>query len=82
MTNITYRSRAVRALVLLHDEHLRRFLQTWKRAHALSVALPATDDPAYASLDNRAARLFGHFTRLQGDLTAAQVYFNYVMHIL
>src|ERR1017187_6297909 len=27
-----------------------------------------------------AARLLGHFTRLQGDLTAAQVYFNYVMH--
>ena len=30
--------------------------------------------------DNSAARLLGHFTRLQGDLTAAQVYFNYVMH--
>ena len=30
--------------------------------------------------DNSAARLFGHLTRLQGDLTAAQVYFNYVMH--
>src|SRR5450759_5292642 len=30
--------------------------------------------------DNSAARLLGHFTRFQGDLTAAQVYFNYVMH--
>ena len=30
--------------------------------------------------DNSAARLFGHFTRFQGDLTAAQIYFNYVMH--
>ena len=30
--------------------------------------------------DDCAARLFGHLTRLQGDLTAAQVYFNYVMH--
>ena len=30
--------------------------------------------------DNSAVRLFGHLTRLEGDLAAAQVYFNYVMH--
>ena len=29
-TDPTYRSRAVRALLLLHDEHLRRFLGVWK----------------------------------------------------
>jgi hypothetical protein len=49
--DLTYRSRAVRALVLLHDEHLRRFLVVWNQARAVSVVLPKTDDPAYASLD-------------------------------
>ena len=47
----TYQSRAVRALVLLHDEHVRRFLVVWKQARAASVVLPKTDDPDYASLD-------------------------------
>ena len=37
--------------MLLHDEQLRRFLETWKRAKAASVVLPATPDPAYVSLD-------------------------------
>ena len=48
---MTYRSRAVRALVLLHDAHLRRFLAVWKEARDAAVVLPVTDDPAYASLD-------------------------------
>ena len=48
--NLTYRSRAVRALVLLHEEHLRRFIHTWRRALAASVSLAPSDDPAYASL--------------------------------
>ena len=49
-SNLPYRSRAVRALVLLHEEHLRRFVRTWRLALANSVTLPRTDDPAYASL--------------------------------
>jgi hypothetical protein len=48
--DLTYRSRAVRAMVLLHEAHLRRFVDTWRRALASSVRLPASDDPAYASL--------------------------------
>jgi hypothetical protein len=48
--NPTYRSRAVRAMVLLHEEHLRLFVHTWRRALATSVSLSPTDDPAYASL--------------------------------
>jgi uncharacterized damage-inducible protein DinB len=51
LPSLPYRSRAVRALVLLHDEHLRRFLQTWKRAKTAKVSLPSTPDPAYASLN-------------------------------
>src|SRR5882724_13537107 len=50
-SNLPYRSRAVRAMVLLHEEHLRLFVQTWRLALADSVSLPSTDDPAYASLD-------------------------------
>lgn len=50
-SNPQYRSRAVRALVLLHEEHLRRFVHTWKLALASSVSLPLADDPNYASLE-------------------------------
>jgi hypothetical protein len=48
--NPPYRSRAVRALVLFHEEHLRRFVHTWRLALETSVSLPPTGDPAYASL--------------------------------
>lgn len=48
--DLTYRSRAVRALVILHEEHLRRFVASWRRALAAGVSLPPSDDPAYASL--------------------------------
>jgi hypothetical protein len=49
-SNLPYRSRAVRALVLLHEENLRRFVQTWRLAVAASVSLPPTADPSYSSL--------------------------------
>src|SRR6187549_3286541 len=50
-SNLQYRSRAVRAMVLLHEEHLRRFVHVWRMALANSVSLPATADPSYASLE-------------------------------
>jgi hypothetical protein len=50
-SNLPYRSRAVRALVLLHEEHLRRFVGTWRLALANSMSLPQTDDPSCASLE-------------------------------
>src|SRR6266702_7890498 len=50
-SNLQYRSRAVRAMVLLHAEHLRRFVQVWRLALEKSVSLPRTGDPAYASLE-------------------------------
>jgi hypothetical protein len=37
-------------MVLLHEEHLRRFVHVWRMALANSVSLPATAAP-YASLD-------------------------------
>ena len=38
-------------MVLLHEEHVRRFVHTWRLALASSVILPQTDDPSYASLE-------------------------------
>src|SRR5215472_1961507 len=49
-SNLPYRSRAVRAMVLLQEEHLRRFVQTWRVAMAVPVNLLPTADPNYASL--------------------------------
>jgi hypothetical protein len=69
---IEYRSRAVRALVLLHDDHLRRFLDVWKRAHSAAVALPKTGDPAYASLE----------TLLHHVLGAARGYMTWMCEVL
>jgi len=37
-------------MVILHEEHLRRFVHTWRLALARPVSLPPTDDPSYASL--------------------------------
>ncbi|WP_420596161.1 hypothetical protein [Deinococcus sp.] len=53
MTNelAEYKSRGARALVLLHDEHLRQCLTVWKRAKAADIRLPETDDEHYQSLD-------------------------------
>ncbi|AWN23257.1 hypothetical protein DKM44_08480 [Deinococcus irradiatisoli] len=60
----TYASRAARALVLLHEEHLRRCLTVWQQAKAAGVTLPEAGGPDYASLDAllhhilRSARLY------------------------
>ena len=71
-TTVAYRSRAVRALVLLHEQHIRDFLVVWRRAHAASVVLPTTDDPAYASLE----------TLLRHVLNAARGYMVWMCEVL
>ena len=40
-----------RALVILHERQLRKFVVVWRHAKAAEVELPATDDPDYASLE-------------------------------
>jgi hypothetical protein len=50
-SDLQYRSRAVRAMVLLHEEHVRRFVHTWRLALASSAIVPQTDDPSYVSLE-------------------------------
>ncbi len=47
----TYHHRAVRALVLLHEQELRALLPVWRKAKAAKVKLPSTTNPSYASLE-------------------------------
>jgi len=42
----------VRALVILHDHELRRFLDTWRRAASLRLSLAATQYPQGTTLDD------------------------------
>jgi hypothetical protein len=53
-----YEYRGARALVLLHERHLRECLATWRRAKAGGVMLPATDDPSYRSLETLLVHIF------------------------
>jgi hypothetical protein len=53
-----YRSRAARALVLLHEKHLRQCLEVWKEAKAANLKLPETDDERYQSLDTLLQHIF------------------------
>ena len=53
-----YEYAGARSLVLLHEQELKNFLQTWLRAKASAVLLPETDDPAYVSLDAILAHVF------------------------
>ena len=46
-----YKYGGARALILLHDRHLRALLATWKEAKAANIVLPKTSDPSFASLD-------------------------------
>ncbi len=46
-----FRYRGARALVLLHEQALRKLLPVWRRAKAANITLPATKDPDYASLE-------------------------------
>ena len=52
-----YRYRGGRAMVLLHEQHMREFLDTWRMAKTLVIELPRTDDPNYASLDTLLAHV-------------------------
>ena len=59
----SYKSRGARALVLLHEKHLRQCLEVWKQAKAASVKLPETSDEHYQSLET----LLQHILRSAGS---------------
>ena len=67
-----YQYNGARALVELHEQYLRRFVQTWKRARSVSLALPDTQDPNYASLE----------TMLFHVLAAARGYMRWMCTVL
>ena len=46
-----YQYGGARALVTLHEHHLREFLDIWRRAQAAEVSLPADGGDAYQSLE-------------------------------
>jgi hypothetical protein len=48
-----------RALVLLHERELRRCVVTWERALEEGIALPATTDKDYASLETLGVHVLG-----------------------
>ena len=54
-----YKSRGARALVLLHEKHLRECLDVWKQAKAVTVRLPETDDKNYESLETLLEHILG-----------------------
>lgn len=58
-----YESRGARALVLLHEKHLRQCLEVWEQAKAADTELPETDDENYASLKT----LLRHILDAAGD---------------
>lgn len=63
-----YKYGGARALILLHERHLRTLLSTWKEAKAANIELPTTDDPSFASLD----------TLLRHNLAAAGNYMIWI----
>ena len=48
---IEYLYPAARSLVILHEQSLRKYFDTWKKAKSMSVKLPETDDPNYKSFN-------------------------------
>lgn len=60
-----------RALIALHDQHMREFLATWRTAKAQNVALPETDDPDYESLDSLLLHVLSGPTHYMGWICKA-----------
>jgi len=46
-----YKYRAARALLILQEYGLQRFLEGWRKAKTQGVSLPVTDNPAFQSFE-------------------------------
>jgi len=46
-----YRYRGARAMILMHEQAMQEFVETWRRAKAANLVLPKTEDPDCASLE-------------------------------
>jgi hypothetical protein len=40
-----------RALIAMHEQRLRSFVDTWRKAKVAGITLPLTTDPAYISME-------------------------------
>ncbi|MBI5059927.1 hypothetical protein HZB60_09155 [candidate division KSB1 bacterium] len=67
-----YAYRGARAMVILHDQELRKCLVTWRAAKAAGIPLPKTDDPDYQSKEH----LLHHILR------AARGYLSWMCEML
>ena len=63
MARPEYQYGGARALVALHDRHLREFLAVWRRADLRDLALPRTSDPGYGSREALLAHVLGAAAR-------------------
>ena len=48
---INFGYRGARACTILHEDEMRLFVETWKKAKATGIQLPETKSPNYASLE-------------------------------
>jgi len=53
-----YRYRGARAMILMHEKAMREFVETWRKAKAVNVELPPTEDEDYASLETLLYHVF------------------------
>ena len=54
-----YQYRGARAMVLLHEQYQREFLDVWKKAKAAEIVLPETSHSAYVSFETLLKHVFG-----------------------
>jgi len=47
-----YEYRGAKTMVRLHEQQMRKFLETWRLAKEAGVSLPKTDDSDYSSLSH------------------------------
>ncbi len=59
MTQGDYKHGGTRSLVVLHETHLRQFMDMWRKADTCELALPDTEDPNYASRETLLAHVLG-----------------------
>jgi predicted nucleotidyltransferase len=53
-----FKYNGARSMVIMHELHLKSFLNTWKEAKKINLPLPKTDNPDYKSLETLLYHVF------------------------
>jgi uncharacterized damage-inducible protein DinB len=53
-----YKYNGARSMVIMHEQRMQSFLQTWKEAKKINLPLPKTDNPDYKSLETLLHHVF------------------------